>query len=75
MNSFVWAREGEHEGAVVHQCQLLGRISENEQVWVKWTSTGKIMCIPKSNIEKPTQGQEQKRSVVSHVEKINQKKQ
>ena len=75
VNSFVWAREGEHEGAVVHQCQLLGRISENEQVWVKCTSTGKIMCIPKSNIEKPTQGREQKRSVVSHVEIINQKKQ
>ena len=57
VNSFVWACEGEHEGAVVHQCQLLNRISENGQVWVKWTSTGKIMCIPKSNnIEKPIQG-------------------
>jgi hypothetical protein len=29
LNSFVWAREGEHEGAVVHQCQLLDRIAEN----------------------------------------------
>jgi hypothetical protein len=75
VNSFVWAREGEHEGAVVHQCQLLDRISENGQVWVKWASTGKIVCIPKSNTEKPTQGRERKRSVVSHVEVINQKKQ
>jgi hypothetical protein len=49
LNSFVWALEGEHEGAVVHQCQILNRIAEFGQVWVKWTSTGKIMCIPRSN--------------------------
>ena len=76
VNSFVWAREGEHKGAVVHQCQLLDRIAEKGQVWVKWTSTGKIVCTPQSNIEKPTQGREQKRrSVVTHVEVTNQKKQ
>ena len=28
VTSFVWAREGEQEGAVVHQCQLLDRIAE-----------------------------------------------
>jgi hypothetical protein len=38
---------------VVHQCQLLDRIAEKGQVWIKWTSTGKIGCIPKSNIEEP----------------------
>jgi len=74
LNSFVWALEGEHEGAVVHQCQILDRIAEFGQVWVKWTSTGKIMCIPRSNIDKPTQGRGRKRSVVSNVEK-NPKKQ
>jgi len=50
LNSFVWAREGEHEGANYHQCQVLDRIAEKGQVWVKWTSTGNIMCIPTSNI-------------------------
>ena len=49
LNSFVWAREGEHEGAVLHQCQILDRIAEFGHVWVKWTSTGKIMCTPRSN--------------------------
>jgi hypothetical protein len=76
LNSFVWAREGEHEGAVVHQCQLLDRIAEFGQVWVKWASTGKIMCIPRSKIEVPSQGRERKRSVVvTHVEGIISKKQ
>jgi len=28
LNSFVWAREGEHKGAVVNQCQILDRIAE-----------------------------------------------
>ena len=55
LNSFVWAREGEHEGAVLHQCKILDRIAEFGQVWVKWTSTGKIMRIPRSNVEEPTQ--------------------
>ena len=58
LNSCVWARLGEHKGAVVHQCQLLDRIAEKRQVWVKWTSTGNIMCISKSNLEEPTQGRE-----------------
>jgi len=44
------------------------------QVWVKWTSTGNIMCIPTSNIEEPTQGRDRKCSMVSNVED-NQKKQ
>jgi hypothetical protein len=74
LNSFVWAREGEHKGAKYHQCQVLDRIAENGQVWVKWTSTGNVMCIPTSNIEEPTQGQDQKHSVVSNIEK-NPKKQ
>ena len=78
VDSFLWAREGEHKGTVVHQCQLLDRIAEKGQVWIKWTSTGKIGCIPKSNIEEPTtQSRERKCTnvVVSHVEVINQKKQ
>ena len=77
LNSFVWARDGEHKGAVVHQCQILNRIAEFGQVWVKWTSTRKIMCIPRSNIEDPTQGRAQKHSVVvTQVKKtIIQKKQ
>jgi hypothetical protein len=54
VDSFLWAREGEHKDTVVHQCQLLDRIAEKGQVWIKWTSTGKIGCIPKSNIEEPT---------------------
>jgi len=32
LNLFVWAWEGEHKGAVVHQCQILDRISEFGQV-------------------------------------------
>ena len=75
----MWAREGEHEGAVLHQCQILDRIAEFGQVWVKWTSTGKIMRIPRSNIEEPTQDRGRKHSaVVSNVEKnkkSNEKKQ
>jgi len=67
LNSFVWARQGELEGANYHQCQVLDRIAEKGQVWVKWTLTGNIMCIPTSNIEEPTQGRDQKRSVVSNV--------
>ncbi len=74
LKSFVWAREGEHKGAVLHQCQILDRIAEFGQVWVKWTSTGKIMRIPRSNIEEPTQGRGRKHSVASNVEK-NPKKQ
>jgi hypothetical protein len=74
LNSFVWAREGEHEGANYHQCQVLDRIAEKGQVWVKWTSTVNIMCIPTSNIEEPTQGRDRKRSMVCNVEK-NPKKQ
>ncbi len=74
LNSFVWACEGEHEGAKYHQCQVLDRIAENGQVWVKWMSTGNVMCISTSNIEEPTQGRDRKRSVVSNVEK-NPKKQ
>ena len=70
LNSFVWAREGEHEGANYHQCQVQDRIAEKGQVWVKWTSTGDIMCILTSNIEEPTQGRGRKRSVVSNVEKV-----
>jgi hypothetical protein len=75
LNSFVWACEGEHEGAKYHQCQLLDRIAENGQVWVKWTSNGNVMCIPTSNIEEPTQGQDRKRSVVSNIIEKNPKKQ
>jgi len=74
LKSFVWAREREHKGAIYHQCQLLDRIAEKGQVWVKWTLTGNIMCIPKSNIEEPTQGRERNHSVVTNVEK-NPKKQ
>jgi len=73
LNSFVWAREGEHKGANYHQCQVLDRIAEKGQVWVKWTSTGNIMCIPTLNIEEPTQGRGQKCSVVSNVENILKK--
>ncbi len=70
----MWARESEHKGANYHQCQVLDRIAEKGQVWVKWTLAGNVICIPTSNIEEPTQGRDEICSVVSNVKK-NPKKQ
>jgi hypothetical protein len=74
VNAFVWAREGEHIGANLPQCQLVNRVAEEGKVWVKWTSTGKISCIPASNIEEPTQGQEQKHSMFIDAKMIPKKR-